>query len=143
MRSNWPQLAVIFALTSWGSANAATLYLCSSYAGGKFWSSAHCHKHNALIERMVSVPDAMTFEQQVQLGNQDAAEGARLAAPPARPAVQVYSSSGQSGQNACSALDAEIKHLDDLARRPQSGSTQDWIRAKRQAARDRQFSLRC
>lgn len=92
---------------------------------------------------MVSVPDGMAFEHQVQLGNQDAAEGARLAAPPPRPAVQVHQSSGQTSQNACAALEAEIKQLDDLARRPQSGPTQDSIRVRRQAARDRQFSLRC
>lgn len=43
----------------------------------------------------------------------------------------------------CAWLDASIKHLDDLARQPQSGSMQDWIRDERKKMRDRQFRIRC
>ncbi len=44
---------------------------------------------------------------------------------------------------ACVALEERIKYLDSLARQPQSGQTQDWIRGERKKARDRQFGLRC
>ena len=43
----------------------------------------------------------------------------------------------------CTALDLQIKSLDSMARQPQSGQTQDWIRGERAKARDRQFRLRC
>lgn len=43
----------------------------------------------------------------------------------------------------CAALEERIKYLDSLARQPQTGQTQDWIRGERKKARDRQFSIRC
>ena len=43
----------------------------------------------------------------------------------------------------CMALEERIKYLDSLARQPQSGQTQDWIRGERDKARSRQFSLKC
>lgn len=43
----------------------------------------------------------------------------------------------------CADLEREVKRLDSMARQPQSGPTQDWIRAERQKARDQQFRLRC
>ena len=43
----------------------------------------------------------------------------------------------------CVALEERIKYLDSLARQPQSGQTQDWIRSERKKARDRQFGIRC
>ena len=143
MRNPWLYLAVLIAAAGSGSAGAATIYLCKSYSGGMFWSNAHCREQSALIQRIVSVPDGMPFEQQVQLGNQAAAEGARLAAPPPRLPAQVHQSSAPSGQSACAALDAEIKHLDDLARQPNTGAMQDWIRGRRKTVRDTQFGLNC
>lgn len=49
------------------SVHAATIYQCKSYGGGTFWSSAHCSTHNALIEKIASVPDGMSFDQQVNV----------------------------------------------------------------------------
>jgi hypothetical protein len=43
-------------------AAADTLYLCEAYAGGQFWSSAHCSKNQALIKRMFEVPGGLPFE---------------------------------------------------------------------------------
>jgi len=43
----------------------------------------------------------------------------------------------------CASLEARIKYLDDFARQPQSAQTQDWIKAERKQARDRQFRIRC
>ncbi|MCY1163971.1 MAG: hypothetical protein V4455_18375 [Pseudomonadota bacterium] len=43
----------------------------------------------------------------------------------------------------CAALDEHIKYLDALARQPQSGQMQDWIRGERKKARDRQFGIPC
>lgn len=124
---------------------AATLYLCKAYSGGSFWSTAACSTQQATIERMVSVPDDMPFEQQVQLGNQVAAEGARLAAPPpaARAQVQPQGAKTPAPIDECPLLDDRIRRLDSMARQPQSGATQDWIAERRREARSRQFQLRC
>ncbi|HYW55517.1 MAG TPA: hypothetical protein VE934_01030 [Polaromonas sp.] len=43
----------------------------------------------------------------------------------------------------CNALEERIKYLDSLARQPQSGQTQDWIREERKSARDRQVRIPC
>lgn len=43
----------------------------------------------------------------------------------------------------CTELDKRIAGLDALARQPQPGSMQDWIRDQRKAIRDRQFAIRC
>jgi hypothetical protein len=48
-----------------------------------------------------------------------------------------------SNKSECQSLDKQVEHLDAMARQPQSGQMQDWIRAQRQKARERQFSLRC
>jgi hypothetical protein len=56
-----------------------------------------------------------------------------VAAPPA----------ATTNQLACRSLDEEVNRLDALARQPQSAQMQDWIRSKRQNARDAQFRLHC
>lgn len=43
----------------------------------------------------------------------------------------------------CAELEAHIKYLDSMARQPQSGQTQDWIREERKKARDRQVRIPC
>jgi hypothetical protein len=62
-------------------ADAATLYRCRSHGGGHFWSAQHCQQHNALIDRIASVPDGMPFDQQVAVaqGQLDALEASMQA----------------------------------------------------------------
>jgi hypothetical protein len=132
-------LLFIALLPAW--ANAATLYMCRSYGGGSFWTNTHCRQQNALVERMVTVPDNLSFEQQVRLGEQARAEGQRLLdASPARPAT---SNNTQTTQNECAAIDARIQYLDQVARHPLPGPTQDAVATERRGLRDRQFQLRC
>jgi hypothetical protein len=49
----------------------------------------------------------------------------------------------QSNKFECDALGKRIEWLDAMARQPQSGQTQDWIRQERVKTRDRQSALRC
>lgn len=46
-----------------------TIYKCKSYSGGSFWAQAHCSQHNAVIERIASVPIGMPFQQQVDIAD--------------------------------------------------------------------------
>lgn len=119
--------------------NSATLYHCKNHSGGTFWASAHCSKHNALIDRTVTVPDNMPFEQQVQIGDKVRADAEALYAPPA----QVQQPVSQQPEVNCAAISQEIASLDAMARQPQSAGTQDWIAQRRKTLRDTQFRNRC
>jgi hypothetical protein len=121
-------------------ATGGTIYLCKAYDGGMFWASSVCSNHRALIDRIVSVPPGMPFDQQVQVAQQQrrAAEAVYVAPPPAAGPDPIIAKRAE-----CKALDARVEHLDAQARQPQSGQMQDWIRGERQVARDRQFRIRC
>jgi hypothetical protein len=43
----------------------------------------------------------------------------------------------------CRSIDAQVANLDAMARQPQSGQMQDWIRAERKRLRDLQFQSPC
>lgn len=130
-------------------AQAASIYLCKTNGGATFWSAAHCRQHDALIDRIESVPDGLPFDQQVALAEQSRAAAARLyqaPAPSARTATvnaQAPQAAGRSKGEECKALDAHITQLDAQARQPQTAQMQDWLRSQKQKARDRQFQLRC
>lgn len=75
-----------------------------------------------------------------------AAPPTQVRAPEPAPVVIAQTSPNQDQATLkaeCSFLEGRIKYLDDLARQPQSGQTQDWIRDQRKTARDRQFAIRC
>lgn len=138
--------AVIVACGLWWcqAAVAEPLYLCKAYSGGLFWSAAHCSTKQATIDRIVEVPEGMPFDQQVQLGNQAVAEGARLAAPPpAQPDPPAPRATRPRSDDECARLEEHITRLDALARQPQSAATQDRLAERRKWARSRQFQLRC
>lgn len=126
------------------ASSADTVYLCKTYSGGEFWSKAHCGKHNALIQRIVNVPDGLPFDQQVHLGQQAQAqaEGARLAAPP-QPVQTTQQPTQTTRAVDCAALANRIHSLDAVARQGQSAQSQDRIRQERQAARDAQLRGGC
>lgn len=126
---------------SW-DASAATLYLCRAYSGGSFWSSSHCARHSALIERLVSVPDGIPFEQQVHLGEQNRASAAELLTP-SRPQTQVQSQTGPSKEAHCNAIKARLDAIDARARVPQSGQSQDQLRHEKRKALEQSSQLGC
>lgn len=119
-----------------------TLYHCKAYSGGTFWVGTHCNQHKALVDRTVSVPAHLPFDQQVQI-----AESQR------RAATQLHSSSTTTTvinnvvvsdkKDECLSLTRHIEQLDAWARQPLSAQQQDRIRDQRKQARDRQFALRC
>jgi hypothetical protein len=132
--------AITIVAVAHGSTQAATLYHCKNYSGGTFWSSAPCSTHNALIDRLVSVPDNMPFAQQVEIGNRVRAEAQALV----EQQVQVQQQPAQQQPDVnCAAISQEIASLDALARQPQSAGTQDNIAQRRKSLRDIQFRNRC
>jgi hypothetical protein len=124
------------------AAHAGPIYLCKAYTGGMFWASAHCNQHNALIERIVNVPDSLPWDQKVALGEQYL-RGAQAATPQSAVVAPAQPDPAVANRAECKALDARVEQLDGMARQPQSAGTQDWIRREREAARNRQYALRC
>lgn len=60
-----------------------------------------------------------------------------------RSMQQPVTVSAQPKQAECDLLNKHIEWLDSMARQPQSGQMQDWIRQERREARDRQFAIHC
>lgn len=120
-------------------AGVITLFHCKAYSGGIFWANTHCNQHKALVDRMVSVPGSLPFDQQVRI-----AESQRQSAA-VQQKVHVANTTviKPPHREECKVLDAQIVHWDAMARQLQSGAAQDWIRDQRKNARDRQFSLHC
>ena len=61
-------LALLLCATA-TTGHSATIYLCKSYGGARFWSSVTCSQKNALIERIDNVAD-VPWDQQVQQAEQ-------------------------------------------------------------------------
>jgi hypothetical protein len=122
-------------------ATSGTIYLCKAYDGRTFWAQAHCSQHQALIDSIANVPPGLPFDEQVAVAQRNRRELAQTVyATPAPPPTDREAINRKSE---CEHLDARVRHLDAMARQPQSGEMQDWIRGQRQSARNRQFALRC
>lgn len=134
----------LFFLVSLSSltAQAGSIYLCRAYNGGTFWAQAHCNQHSALIEQIVSVPDSLPFDQQVNLAEQQR-RGVSGTHTTTNTVTNNFSAPPQNKIGECKALDVQITQFEAMARQPQSGQMQDWITGEKKKARDRQFGLKC
>jgi len=132
---------VVFLFLLAQAAFADTIYLCRNYGGGEFWASKECRSYGALIVRMTSVPAGLPFDQQVDLARSARTEGERLAQPPAASQTQVITQT--SNTSACAGLEQQISAIDQMARQPQSGATQDRLTASKRSLRDQQLRLHC
>ena len=131
------RLVVFFIVLVSFSAKADTIYLCNAYSGGSFWSQAVCSKHSALIDRIVNVPSGLPFDQQVSVAQQSRSSATATQAVPVTTAQVI------DGRTECPSLASQITNLDSMARQPQSGQTQDWIRGEKTRLRDLQRKLQC
>jgi hypothetical protein len=141
-------------------AQAAPLYLCKSFAGGgQFWSAQHCSKTNALVEKVVSVPENIGFDQQVQAAERSlaqgpaaaaavAAAGTRPAAPGAlAPPLSAASASALATKRApaveCTALAAQLTQINVELRSVEGPEKQKPLLTRKHKALERRFELRC
>lgn len=122
------------------------VYLCKSYAGGMFWSSAVCSEQRATMDRVYTVPGQYSWPEQVAYAQRELNAVLHLYAPP-QPGAMTAGSLGPSSSSAnsaeCVVLDAEVLRIDAMSRQPRSGWAQDQLRQERQTARSRQHELRC
>lgn len=136
-------LTIVLACMPW-CAHSETIYLCKAYSGGMFWTSAPCSQQKATVDRFVTVPDNMTWDQKVAMGEAARAQGQAATAPPPRQVVNQQVQNPQAARQAeCDGLKASIANLDSQARLPQSGQMQDWIKQRRQQLSDQRFRMQC
>ena len=135
--------ALLFAWALPWCAQADTIYLCKAYSGGIFWSSAPCSQQKATLDRAVSVPDSMSWEEKVKLGEASWAQARATAAPAPQVIVQQVQNSQVSRQAECNALRDSIANIDAQARLPQSGQTQDWLKQRRRELSDQRYRMQC
>lgn len=125
------------------AAHADTIYLCKAYSGGMFWSSSPCSQQQATVDRLVSVPSGMSWDQKVQMGEAAWAQARGISAAP-QPPVIVQQQVPQATRPAeCASIAQTVLNLESQARQPQTGQMQDWIRARRKEAQDELYRLRC
>lgn len=124
------------------SAQVRTLYHCKSYRGDTFWASTHCNQHRALVDRTVSVPAHLPFEQQVRMAQSQRWAAAQLQSATSTTTV-ITNVVVADKKDECLSLKQRIEQMDARARQPQSAQEQDRLRDQRKQARDRQFALRC
>lgn len=127
------------------AAGASQVFLCVSNSGARFWSPDHCRERGALVERIESVPAGVSWEQQVEIADQQTRQGyavqQRAAQQRGAASPGVTGASGDTSR--CAHFNQQVEYYDRLARQPQSGASQSWIAQQRKEARDQQFRARC
>lgn len=144
-------LAVLLGGVLWSAqVSADTLYRCRAYSGGQFWSRQHCQQHQALVERMASVPPDLKFEQQVKIAEQgDAAQNSRRARPvtvdvtESAAAAQRRAKAVAKRQVRCERLERDIGTQDSRARAGGTARQQQRIADKKQRLQQESTELGC
>ncbi len=151
----WPAAALALAVwlgaVLWSvPASADTLYRCRAYSGGQFWSRQHCQQHQALVERMASVPPDLKFEQQVKIAEQgDTAPNGRRARPvtvdvtESAAAAQRRAKAAAKLQARCERLQRDIDTQDSRARAGGTARQQQRIADKKQQLQQQAATLGC
>jgi hypothetical protein len=101
-RALWPVAAGLLLAAASSGAQAATIYKCRAYSGGSFWSAKPCDGRQAAGESVHSVPDGLSFGEQVKL-----IEGGRTQAASA----QKNDEREQERRRKCAAIDDELSRI--------------------------------
>lgn len=122
-----------------------TIYLCKGYSGGTFWSDRTCRTQRATIDRMMTVPARLPFDQQVAIARGEAREAARLyeTPQPVSAAAIELAEPARNRPSICAIYDQQVRELEAEARRPLPASRQDQIRADRMNVMSARLRERC
>lgn len=111
-----------------GSSPTATVYLCRSYQGHGFWSSKHCNlsKSPTILQRMVSVPAELPWNEKVRLAARLRREADALGHAPAPTPAAVPRQYATQEQNpsVCTGYAQALKNNESAAR---AGGTAVWM----------------
>lgn len=120
---NMPPLLLVSLVAAFSAhAQADEIYRCKAYSGGTFWSREHCQKHDALVDRVASVPSGMGFERQVKVAEQGARASEREVARAStlsrseQQALNAQARAEARQQKKCQKLRSELALQDSRAR---------------------------
>ena len=145
MESSHRLLAASFVLFS-SMASAATIYECNGYDGTNFLSNNYCSQSNGAEVRNWTVPNNMTFDQQVQNVRAAKADEASRSQAEIASKNQTQADASNQSQNKsyqCQRLDTAITTKDSELRQPHSAQWGDYLTEERKKLMDQRFALRC
>lgn len=133
-----------------GTGGAEQIYRCQAYGGGLFWSATHCQQHQALIERVQSVPPGIGFAQQVRVAEQALGQGSKNSSVRVgevnrtqQLALQRQAKQQARQQARCAKWQAEFERQRQLAQQKQTARRQEAIRLKQQTLREQLGQAAC
>lgn len=147
MTINTSKSVISIAITLFsGAISAATIYECRTYKGSTFYSDNYCSQSNAIGVSNHSVPDDMTFKQQVRFAK--GAKAREHASSRAENTQRLQTAADQANEAdkralQCEQLDRAIAARDEELLQPHSAQRGDYLTGKRKKLMDRRFSLRC
>ncbi len=119
---------------------------CVARGGRASYSDSPCpsgeQASNILVQPNLNLADGMSPQARAAFAQSNREAVVALRRMEQQQAAATVSASHHRSTE-CVALDDAVKGWDAMARHPQTGQTQDWIREQRKAARDRRFRLRC
>ncbi|HJV76232.1 MAG TPA: hypothetical protein VJ654_18575 [Noviherbaspirillum sp.] len=113
--------------------NGKTIYSNAQCPTGAEVKSVELHDSAGIVSPPKEVLSELTAKR----------KAAELAAERELAAQQRVVRASSSNRDECQWLEKRIEYLDSLARQPQSGHMQDWIKEQKAAARSRQFAIHC
>lgn len=113
--------------------NGKTIYSNAQCPTGAEVKSVELHDSAGIVSPPKEVLSELTAKR----------KAAELAAERELEAQQRVAGASSSKRDECQWLEKRIEYLDSLARQPQSGHTQDWIKEQKATARSRQFAIHC
>jgi hypothetical protein len=130
-------MAVIAVANS--QASGAIIYKCRALNGAHFWSSSVCTGHNAIYVGSSTVPDKMSFEQQVATAEAAERQNPKVQQVPAG----IGPTESQVKARHCKYVEEEIKEITRRQREPLTAYEQDQLSARKRAATARYADLGC
>jgi hypothetical protein len=137
------------AMTLGLSVRADQLYRCRAYGGGLFWSNTHCQQHDALVDRIETVPSGLSMERQIRVAEQGVAKSARAASRTdamiraEQKALQREARARERQQARCKRLDAELERQYSRSRQPLTARQQQRVTQRQQHLREERAQAGC
>lgn len=130
-------------------AQAEQLYRCRSYGGGLFWSQTHCQQHDALVDRIESVPSGLSADRQIRVAEQGLHQSVRTASRAdamtraEQKALQREARARMRLQARCDRLQAELDVQYRRSRQKLTALQQQRVGERQQRLRDERLQSGC
>ena len=142
-------LAGALAMTLGLPAQADQLYRCRASGGGLFWSKTHCQQHDALIDRIETVPSGLSMDRQIRVAEQGLAKSERSASRTdamvraEQQALQRQARAQARQQARCERLQAELEREYSRSRQPLTARQQQRVSERQQRVREERAQAGC